>query len=132
MKSVKVVAAVIRRGDEIYASQRGYGDQKGFWEFPGGKAEAGETQEEALKREIKEELDLTISVGKKIGTVEYDYPTFHLSMDAFLCTIEKGTPILKEAMGERWLKREELNSLNWLPADEVLLPFIGLELENAK
>lgn len=121
MKTVKVVAAVIYRGDEVFATARGYGEYKGFWEFPGGKIEQGETASEALKREIEEELDTKIKVEKLIYTVEYDYPTFHLSMDCFFCSILEGDLVLKEAQEARWLKRAELDDVSWLPADLVLV-----------
>ena len=122
MKTIRVVAAVITTIDEkgniqFLATQRGYGEFKDKWEFPGGKIEDGETAEEALKREILEELDMKISVGDRIKTVEYDYPTFHLSMDCFICEIEEGTPILKEHEAARWLDKSSLTSVEWLPAD---------------
>ena len=121
MKTVKVVAAVIREKDKIFATARGYGDLKGGWEFPGGKIEDGETPQEALKREILEELDTEICVGELIDTIEYDYPTFHLSMDCFWCSILKGSLILNEAEAARWLSKEELDSVPWLPADIHLI-----------
>ena len=121
MKTVKVVAAVIREKDKIFATARGYGDLKGGWEFPGGKIEDGETPQEALRREILEELDTEICVGELIDTIEYDYPTFHLSMDCFWCSILKGSLILKEAEAARWLSKEELDSVPWLPADIHLI-----------
>ena len=122
MKTVRVVAAVIRAKDEngepiIFATQRGYGDFKGGWEFPGGKIEDGETPQEALKREIMEELDTEVLVGELIDTVEYDYPTFHLSMDCFWCDIIKGDLVLKEHEAARWLSKDSINSVEWLPAD---------------
>ena len=121
MKTVKVVAAVIREKDKIFATARGYGDLKGGWEFPGGKIEDGETPQEALRREILEELDTEICVGELIDTIEYDYPTFHLSMDCFWCSILKGSLILNEAEASRWLSKEELDSVPWLPADIHLI-----------
>lgn len=129
MKTVQVVAAVIQAADDngdkiIFATQRGYGEFKGGWEFPGGKIEAGETPQEALKREIMEELDTEITVGELIDTIEYDYPTFHLSMDCFWCTIVKGDLILKEHEAARWLKREQLREVAWLPADITLVETI--------
>ena len=129
MKTVRVVAAVIRDNDRIFATARGYGEFKGGWEFPGGKIEAGETPREALVREIKEELDTEIAVGDLIDTIEYDYPTFHLSMDCFWCTIVKGDLILKEAEDAKWLTKETLNDVAWLPADQGLIPKIADVLE---
>ncbi len=130
MKTVRVVAAVIKALNEngdpiIFATQRGYGDFKGGWEFPGGKIEDGETPQEALKREIMEELDTEITVGELIETVEYDYPTFHLSMDCFWCEIVKGDLVLKEHEAAKWLKSDELNSVDWLPADVSLIDKIS-------
>ena len=126
MKTVRVVAAVIKAENEngqpiIFATQRGYGDLKGGWEFPGGKIEEGETPQEALKREIMEELDTKISVGDLIDTIEYDYPTFHLSMDCFWCQIVKGDLVLKEHEAAKWLRMDELDSVEWLPADVTLI-----------
>ena len=126
MKTVRVVAAVIKAENEngqsiIFATQRGYGDLKGGWEFPGGKIEEGETPQEALKREIMEELDTEISVGDLIDTIEYDYPTFHLSMDCFWCEIVKGELVLKELEAAKWSSKDELDSVVWLPADAVLI-----------
>lgn len=121
MKTIKVVAAVIRSEDKIFATARGYGEFKGQWEFPGGKIEPGETPEAALVREIKEELDTEIKVGDLIDTIEYDYPTFHLSMDCFWCEIVKGDLVLKEAEDARWLTKEQLYDVNWLPADITLI-----------
>lgn len=121
MKTIRVVAAVIRDEDKIFATARGYGDYKGGWEFPGGKIEAGETPQEALKREIMEELETEISVGELVDTIEYDYPHFHLSMDCFWCSVVQGELVLKEAQEARWLKREELFTVNWLPADITLI-----------
>lgn len=126
MKTVRVVAAVIKAinadGEPIvFATQRGYGDFKGGWEFPGGKIEEGETPQEALKREILEELDTKIAVGDLIDTIEYDYPTFHLSMDCFWCEIVRGDLVLKEHVEARWLKKTQLEEVEWLPADMVLI-----------
>ena len=118
MKNIKVVAAIIIDNNKIFATQRGYGDFKDGWEFPGGKIEKGETPEEALIREIKEELDTTINVNKKIDTVEYDYPNFHLSMD---CFILEGDLVLKEHEASKWLSKDELYSVDWLPADKEII-----------
>ena len=124
MKTVRVVAAVIRDGDRIFATARGYGEYKGWWEFPGGKIEAGETAEEALVREIREELETEIRVGALIDTIEYDYPTFHLSMDCFWAEVVAGRLVLKEAEDARWLTKETLESVQWLPADASLIESI--------
>lgn len=128
MKTVRVVAAVIRDGDRIFATARGYGEYKGWWEFPGGKIEAGETPEEALVREIREELDTEIRVGALIDTIEYDYPTFHLSMDCFWAEVIAGRLVLKEAEDARWLTKETLGSVRWLPADQTIIDAIYSEL----
>ena len=130
MKTVRVVAAVIKATNEngepiIFATQRGYGDFKGGWEFPGGKIEEGETPKEALKREIMEELDTEIVVGDLIDTIEYDYPTFHLSMDCFWCEVVSGELNLLEAKASKWLTKYELDSVEWLPADITLIEKIS-------
>lgn len=118
MKTIKVVAAIIRDGDRIFATQRGYGEYKDGWEFPGGKVESGETSQEALVREIKEELDADIIVGDLLTTVEYDYPTFHLSMDCFWATLIEGSKMkLLEHEAAKWLSLDELDEVEWLPAD---------------
>ena len=126
MKTIRVAAAVIKSTNEkgdpmIFATQRGYGDFKGGWEFPGGKIEAGETPQEALVREIKEELETEIAVGELIDTIEYDYPAFHLSMDCFWAEIVSGELVLKEHEAAKWLTRDELDSVEWLPADIGLI-----------
>lgn len=128
MKTVRVVAAVIRDKDKIFATQRGYGDFKGGWEFPGGKIEKGETPKEALKREIREELDTEISVGDLIYTIEHDYPTFHLSMDCFWCEIVKGNLVLKEHEAARWLDKDTIDDVDWLPADVTLIDIVRREI----
>ncbi len=135
MKTVRVVAAVIKAINKngetvIFATQRGYGDFKDGWEFPGGKIEAGETPEQALKREIMEELDTMISVGAKLDTIEYDYPDFHLSMDCFWCEVVSGDLILKEHEAAKWLTREEMDSVEWLPADIALISKIKDQMDN--
>lgn len=121
MKTIHVVAALIRKGEYVYATQRGYGDLKGGWEFPGGKIQEGETPQEALVREIQEELETEIAVGKHFQTVEYDYPTFHLTMECYWCSVIQGDLILKEHLSAKWLKAEDLRSVEWLPADETLI-----------
>ena len=121
MKTIRVVAAIIINNGEVFVTQRGYGDFKGGWEFPGGKIDAGETPEEALIREIKEELDTEVKVIELLDTVEYDYPNFHLSMDCFICNIKSGDLVLKEHEAAQWLTKETLNSVNWLPADLGLI-----------
>ena len=133
MKTIRVVAAVIKAENEkeqpvIFATQRGYGELKGGWEFPGGKIEEGETPQKELKREIMEELDTEIAIGKLIDTIEYDYPTFHLSMDCFWCEIIKGNLVLKEHEAAKWLGKDELDSVEWLPADVKLIEAIRKEL----
>ena len=121
MKTIRVVAAVIKKDNRIFCTQRGYGDFKGGWEFPGGKIEEGESPQEALVREIKEELDVEIKVGELIKTVEYDYPTFHLSMDCFWCELVSGEIELKEHEDAKWLDKSNIDSVEWLPADLDLI-----------
>lgn len=124
MKTIKVAAAIICDGERIFATQRGYGAWKDYWEFPGGKLEAGETPEEALRREILEELDTGIAVGKKLTTVEYDYPEFHLSMECFLATVTEGNLVLKEHEAARWLTPDDLDTVHWLPADQIIIELL--------
>lgn len=128
MKTIRVVAAIIRDKDKIFATQRGYGEFKDGWEFPGGKIEEGETPQDALKREIMGELDTEIKVGELIDTIEYDYPTFHLSMDCFWAEVITGHLVLKEAEATKWLTKEQLDSVDWLPADVTLIDKIRIEL----
>ena len=133
MKTIRVVAAVIKatneKGDSmIFATQRGYGDFKGGWEFPGGKIEEGETPREALVREIKEELETEIAVGELIDTIEYDYPTFHLSMDCFWAEIVSGDLVLKEHEAAKWLTKDKLDTVEWLPADVTLIEKVRVVL----
>ncbi len=125
MKTINVVAAVIKDGNRIFATQRGHGKYKDFWEFPGGKIEVDETSVDALKREILEELETEISVGYLIDTIEYDYPDFHLSMKCYWATVIKGKLLLKEHEAYRWLTKTELSSVNWLPADLTILDRIS-------
>ena len=119
-KTIKVVAAVIRRGNEVFATQRGYGEYRDWWEFPGGKVEPGETPQEALVREIREELAAEIRVDRFLTTVEYDYPAFHLSMDCFWCSVKEGHLTLLEHEAARWLPLDSLDQVNWLPADVLV------------
>ncbi len=121
MKTVHVAAAVILRDGQVFATQRGYGAYKDYWEFPGGKIEPGETAEEALAREIREELDTEIAVDAPFDRVEYDYPEFHLSMQCFLCRVIRGSLVLKEHEAAAWLDRDRLDDVHWLPADETVI-----------
>jgi len=121
MKTIEVVAAIIKKDDKILATQRGYGEFKGGWEFPGGKMEIGETPRKALIREIKEELEIEIAAGELINIIEYDYPQFHLTMHCFICSIKGGELVLKEHEAAKWLTKDTLDSVEWLPADEVLI-----------
>ena len=121
MKTIQVVAAVIREGDRIFAAQRGYGRAKDGWEFPGGKIEPGENPEQALVREIREELGAEVTVGEKLTQVEWDYPDFHLSMGCYWCTVTAGSRILREHESARWLGPDELDAVDWLPADRAAL-----------
>ena len=128
MKTIRVAAAIIKKDNAIFATQRGYGDFKDYWEFPGGKIEPGESPEEALHREIMEELKVTVGVDAHLTRVEYDYPDFHLSMDCFLCHLESGELTLTEHEAARWLKAEELDEVGWLPADEAVVEMIRTEV----
>ena len=128
MKVIRVVAAIIIEGDKVFATQRGYGEFKGGWEFPGGKIESNETPQEALVREIREELETEIEVGELLHTVEYDYPEFHLSMDCFICKIKSGDLVLKEHEDATWLTKDTLDSVEWLPADITLIEKIKQEM----
>ena len=127
MKTIKVVAAIIRKENSVFATQRGYGDYKDWWEFPGGKVEEGETPERALIREIREELDSDIIVEKFLTTVEHDYPKFHLSMDCFWCRVQSGKLTLLEHEAARWLPINDLRQVNWLPADVKVVEAIESE-----
>ena len=124
MKTIKVVAGIIKEDNRIFATQRGYGDFAGYWEFPGGKVELGETSQQALVRELKEELDVIVSVDDFLCTVEYDYPSFHLTMHCFFCTIKSGELTLIEHKAAKWLSKSELHSVNWLPADTSVIEAI--------
>ena len=128
MKTIEVVAAIIRKGDKFFATQRGYGEWKDWWEFPGGKMEEGETPEQALVREIKEELSTDISVDKFLYTVNWDYPKFHLTMHCFMCSLLTEALHLNEHEAAKWLSKDDIHTVKWLPADEILLPMIVTEL----
>lgn len=125
MKKIEVVAAIIVKGNEVFATQRGYGDFKGWWEFPGGKIETGECPQDALKREIMEELQAEISVGDLLETVEWEYPAFHLTMHCFVCSLESESLCLNEHADSAWLTKDTLGSVKWLPADLILLDKIS-------
>ena len=130
MKQIEVVAAIIVDSENrIFATQRGSGDWKDWWEFPGGKIEPGETPEQALKREIWEELETKISVGERLHTVEWDYPKFHLTMHCYLCHIESGNLTLKEHEAAKWLSKKELESVQWLPADWKVIEMLKIILQ---
>lgn len=131
MKTINVVAAVIFKDGKVFATQRGYGEFKDGWEFPGGKVEPGESPEDALRREIREELEVEVTVGDLIDTIEYDYPAFHLSMKCFACTIAGGSPHLLEHEAAKWLTSTQLGSVDWLPADVTLIPKIEKMMEGA-
>jgi hypothetical protein BACCOPRO_00607 len=124
MKKLEVVAAIIKENDKYFTTQRGYGEYKGWWEFPGGKIENGESKEEALKREIREELATEIEIDRFITTVQFDYPEFHLIMHCFICHITAGQPQLLEAKAAKWLDKNDLTSVEWLPADRAILHLI--------
>ena len=128
LKHIEVVAAIIRKGEKVFATQRGYGDFKDWWEFPGGKMEPGETCEEALMREIREELSTEIRIDKHLRTVEWDYPAFHLTLHCYMCRLASEEMHLNEHEAAKWVDGESIYSLKWLPADEDVLPLIAEEL----
>ena len=132
MKTIEVVAAIIRKDDQIFATQRGYGEWKDYWEAPGGKVEPGESPIQALHREIREELDAEINVDKYLTTIEWDYPAFHLTMHCYMCSLLTEALHLNEHEAARWLNKEDIHSVNWLPADEILLPLIVKELDASR
>ena len=129
MKHIEVVAAIIRKRDKIFATQRGYGEWKDWWEFPGGKMEAGETPEEALKREIREELSTEISVDEFLYTVDYDYPQFHLTMHCYLCSLMTDSLHLNEHEAAKWLTKDELDGVKWLPEDVEVVEVIKSKIQ---
>ena len=129
MKQIEVVAAIISKENKIFATQRGYGEWKGWWEFPGGKMEVGETPEEALVREIHEELSAEISVDEFLCTVEYDYPQFHLTMHCYLCSLMTDSLHLNEHEAARWLSKDELDSVKWLPADVKVVELLKSRIQ---
>ena len=128
MKNLEVVAAILRKENTIFATEKGYGEFKGYWEFPGGKVEPGESLEEALRREIREELQVEINIEEKFTELDYDYPHFHLTMHCYFCSVLSGEITLVEATDARWLKKEELNTVNWLPADISLIEELKKQL----
>ena len=128
--TIEVVAAIIRKGDKFFATQRGYGEWKDWWEWPGGKVEKGEAPEQALMREIREELDTEIGIDKFLCTVDWDYPKFHLTMHCYICSLLTDALHLNEHEAARWLGADELDTLQWLPADLGLLPLLKEELKN--
>lgn len=128
MKNIEVVAAIFRKENTIFATEKGYGEFKGYWEFPGGKVEPGESLEEALRREIREELQVEIHIEEKFTELDYDYPKFHLTMHCYFCSVLSGEITLVEATDARWLKKEELNTVNWLPADISLIEELKKQL----
>lgn len=132
MKTIEVVAAIIVKDGKVFATRRGYGEWQGWWELPGGKIEAGECPQEALKREIREELDAEISVGELLDTVEWDYPAFHLTMHCFICSLQSGSLHLNEHEASAWLTTDTLKTVKWLPADLALLDRISLTLHAQK
>ena len=128
MKNIEVVAAIFRKDNTIFATEKGYGEFKGYWEFPGGKVEPGESLEEALRREIREELQVEINIEEKFTELDYDYPHFHLTMHCYFCSVLSGEITLVEATAARWLKKEELNTVKWLPADISLIEELKKQL----
>ena len=132
MKKIEVVAAILHRDGAYFATQRGYGEFEGMWEFPGGKIEEGETAEFALKREIQEELGIDITIDKFLCTTEYDYPSFHLTMHCYICSIEAGEIVLREHKSARWLTTETLDSVKWLPADKEVIDKLNTEIDDRK
>lgn len=126
-KTIRVVAAIIIDNSKYFVTQRGYGEWKGYWEFPGGKIEVNETPEDALKREIREELETEINVGDKVCTIEYDYPKFHLSMDCFYAKVSSGRLVLKEHEAAKWLSKSEFDNVEWLQADKMIIEIIKNE-----
>ena len=132
MKTIHVVAAIICSENRIFATQRGYGEWKDYWEFPGGKIEPGESPEEALRREIREELETEIVVGRKLSTVDYDYPEFHLCMDCYYASVAKGNLVLREHEAAKWLEKDELGDVHWLPADRIVVEQLKQDTHNPR